>query len=73
MDSIFNILYFVFFLISALLFLKLLMATNLEKIFKQGKIFEIRMAYLFLSFILGFLFASSLIKLMETIYNIVIN
>lgn len=55
-----------------LLFLKLLMSSNLEKFFKQGKIFEIRITYLMLSFILSFLFASSIVKLMETVYQIVL-
>lgn len=72
MEQIFNILYFAFFLIGTVLFLKLLMSTNLEKIFKQGKIFEIRLTYLLLSFVLSFLFATSVVKLMETVYQIVI-
>lgn len=72
MDLTLNILYFVFFLISALIFLKLLMSSNIEKFFKQGKIFEIRLMTLFLSFILAFLFSSSIVKLIETVYNIII-
>ena len=72
MDLTLNILYFVFFLVSALIFLKLLMSSNIEKFFKQGKIFEIRLMTLFLSFILAFLFSSSIVKLIETVYNIII-
>lgn len=72
MEQVFNILYFAFFLISTILFLKLLMSTNMEKIFKQGKVFEIRLTYLLISFILSFLFATSVVKLMETIYQIII-
>ena len=72
MDLTLNILYFAFFLISALIFLKLLMSSNIEKFFKQGKIFEIRLMTLFLSFILAFLFSSSIVKLIETVYNIII-
>ena len=62
---------FAFFLISSFIFLKLLMVSNLEKFFKQGKIFEIRIMMIFLSFILAFLFSSSITKLIETLYNII--
>lgn len=72
MDKIFNFLYFGFFVIGFILFLKILLSSNFEKLFKQGKIAEIRMAYFVTSLILSFLFASSLTKFLETIYNLVI-
>ena len=72
MDLTLNILYFAFFLISSLIFLKILMVSNIDKFFKQGKVFEIRLMTLFLSFILAFLFSSSIVKLIETMYNIII-
>lgn len=72
MDKIFNFLYFGFFVIGFILFLKILLSSNFEKLFKQGKIAEIRMAYFVASLILSFLFASSLTKILETIYNLVI-
>ena len=72
MDKIFNFLYFGFFLIGFILILKLLLSSNLEKLFKQGKVLEIRISYIVVTFILSFLFASSLTKFLETIYNLVI-
>jgi uncharacterized membrane protein YwzB len=72
MDKVFNFLYFGFFLISFILILKILLSSNFEKLFKQGKILEIRFAYAIVTFILSFLFSSSLTKLLETIYNLVI-
>jgi uncharacterized membrane protein YwzB len=72
MDKIFNFLYFAFFLIGFILILKILLSSNFEKLFKQGKILEIRMSYMVVTFILSFLFASSLTKLLETIYSLVI-
>ncbi len=71
MELIINILYFAFFLIGTLICLKLLLASNLEKVFKQGKVFEIRIAYLILAFIGGFLFASSIVKLIEVLYSLI--
>ncbi|MBQ8292598.1 MAG: DUF1146 domain-containing protein [Bacilli bacterium] len=73
MDQIFSILFFGIFLISMFVFMKILLATNLEKIFKQGKIFEIRITYLFLTVILSYLFSNALIELMKAMYNIIIN
>ncbi len=71
MEAVLNILYFIFFLVGTILCLKILMSSNLEKVFKQGKIFEIRLAHLILSFIFGFLLASSIIKIIEVMYNLV--
>lgn len=72
MELVFDILYFAFFLIGFVISLKLLIASNLEKLFKQGRIAEIRLTYVILSLIIGFLFASSIVKITEVSYNILL-
>lgn len=52
-NIVFTILFCIFFAVSFLV----LQASRLDECFKKGKIWEIRVAYFILSFILGFLMA----------------
>ena len=71
MDKALPIIYFGSFLIFFVIFLKILMETNLHKIFKQGKILEIRLFYLLLSVVLSTIVSLGLNKLIEVIYEII--
>jgi uncharacterized membrane protein YwzB len=65
--------YFLFFLAFVVISFYLLLQTNFEKLFKQGKIFAIRCSYFILSLILSFLTTTSIFALITAIYNFVIN
>lgn len=71
MDKALPIIYFGSFLIFFVIFLKILMETNLHKIFKQGKILEIRLFYLLFSVVLSTIVSLGLNKLIEVIYEII--
>ena len=68
-----DILYFILFLAFCVISFKLLLDSNLEKCFKQGKVRSIQVCYVFLSIVLSFLAASAVTKLISTAYNILIN
>lgn len=63
-------LFFTFLLFFFVVSFYCLLQTNFEKIFKQGKIFAIRLGYIFVSLILSFLMSLSVISLIISIYNI---
>ena len=44
---------------------KILLAIDINQLFKQGRIFEIRMAYIGLSLIFSYLLASSIVAIVE--------
>ncbi len=71
MDKAKFIIYFISFLVFFVIFLKLLMETNLYKIFKQGKILEIRLFYLLISMVMSTIMAFGITKLSEAIYEII--
>ena len=50
--------------------MKLLMSSHFEKLFKQGKINEIRVGYFVAAIIISFLSAKSVVTITEVIYNI---
>ena len=72
MDKLFTFLYFGFFLIGFIIILKILISSNFEKLFKKGKIGEIRIAYFVTAFILASLFSFSMVKIVEVIYSIIL-
>lgn len=72
MDHYLNIVYLIVFLTMIVVTMKLLMSTNFEKLFKQGKINEIRVAYFVVSIIASFLSAKAVVTFIEVIYMILI-
>lgn len=66
MDSL---LYFITFIVFVYIAFTILKATNFEKLFKQGKIFEIKVAYTFVSFILAYLITELIFKL-YSLFNV---
>ena len=72
MDHYLNIVYLIVFLTMIVVTMKLLMSTNFEKLFKQGKINEIRVAYFVVSIIASFLSAKAVVRFSEVIYMILI-
>lgn len=71
MDKALTIIYFVSFLCFFIVSLKILMETNIQKIFKQGKILEIRLFYLLISIIMSTIISIGLIKFIECITEII--
>ncbi len=70
MNNYNNILYVIIFFLMMVVSFLLLLASNFEKLFKQGKITEIRIAYVIASIIISFLVTSAFITLVERIHNI---
>ncbi len=70
MDFILNIITFSIFLAMCIVSSKVILDSNFEKLFKQGRITSIRIAYFILIFVISFLTAFSFRELVNTIYNI---
>ncbi|MGM9899631.1 MAG: DUF1146 family protein [Bacilli bacterium] len=70
MNNYLDILYVIFFFACLVFSFIVLLASNFEKNFKQGKIVEIRIAYAFASVIISYLFTKAFIELLERIFNI---
>jgi uncharacterized membrane protein YwzB len=70
MDLYLDILYLIVFFTMVVVSMKLLMSSNFEKLFKQGKINEIRVGYFVAAIIISFLSAKSVVTITEVIYNI---
>ncbi len=71
MDTYLDIMYLVIFLIMILISTKVLLASNYEKLFKQGKITEIRVAFFIGVIVISFLVTSAIIKFSEVFYNLI--
>ena len=59
------------FLVSFLLTFKFIKDSNFEKLFKKGRISEIRASYVLVSFILGSVFSFFIVKLVETVSSLI--
>lgn len=70
MNNYLNVLYVIVFFAMFVISMFLLIASNFEKMFKQGKITEIRISYVIASFIISFLFTRGFIEIIERINNI---
>lgn len=64
--------YIIIFLTSFIIVFKMISESNFSKLFKQGQITYIRFSYVIISFIVSYLFASSIIRFIEAAYDIVI-
>lgn len=71
MEHYLDIVYLVIFLGMIIISVKVLMATNYEKLFKQGKITEIRVAFFIGVIVISFLVTSAIVKFSEVIYNLI--
>lgn len=71
MEHYLDIIYLIIFLGMIIISIKVLMATNYEKLFKQGKITEIRVAFFIGVIVISFLVTSALVKFSEVIYNLI--
>ncbi len=63
--------YIIIFLTSFIIVFKMISESNFSKFFKQGQITYIRFSYVIISFIVSYLFASSIIRFIEAAYDIV--
>ncbi len=70
MNNYLDVLYVIFFFAILVISFILLLASNFERLFKQGKITEIRIGYAVVSVIISYLFTKAFIELMERIFNI---
>lgn len=50
---------------------KIILASNYEKLFKQGKIVEIRVAFFIMVITISFITTMALVKTSEVIYNLI--
>jgi uncharacterized membrane protein YwzB len=64
------VLFIVFFLAFIPITFKVLMALEINLLFKQGKVMEIRLAYIGLSLILSYFLSSSIVGVIERLYSI---
>lgn len=71
METYLDIMYLVIFLIMILISTKVLLASNYEKLFKQGKIIEIRVAFFIGVIVISFIVTSAIIKFSEVFYNLI--
>lgn len=62
--------YFLSLVVFFLIYFKILLSTNLEKIFKQGKTTEIRFTYYLLSFVLSAITSFGIVSLVYSILKI---
>ena len=46
--------------------------SNFSKLFKQGQVTYIRFSYIIISFIIAYLFSSSITRFIEAVYDIVL-
>lgn len=72
MEKIFAYLFFITLVISFGMIFYLLLNTNFEKIFKKGKITEIRISFFLVSFIIATIISIGVTSLVEAIYTILI-
>lgn len=71
MEKTYQIIYFLTFIISFVIMYYLLLKSNFEKCFKQGKTEAIKVAMFMVAFITASLFAFGMKNLMESIYTII--
>ena len=65
MDIAVKIIYITVWCIFAYLYYKLMRSIKIERLFEQGHIFEIRLAYIFLVFVLSYLTTEGIFNLVE--------
>lgn len=70
MDKLFNGMFIILFLGFFVVVFKILLDSNLDRFFKQGKVGSIRVAYFILSLAISFLVAFGLKELSVAFYNI---
>lgn len=66
------IIYFISFLFGIIIILKILFESNLHKLFKQGRIFQIRMAYFVIAIVFSHLLADAIWRFLQAIITIII-
>lgn len=71
MEKVKSIIFFSCLLAIFVLCVKIFLESNIHKIFRQGKIFEIRCFYLLLSFAISTLCSVGIVKLIEAAFTIV--
>lgn len=71
MEKTYQIIYFFTFIVAFVMMYYLLLKSNFEKCFKQGKIQVIKVAMFLVSFVVASLFAFGMKSLMESIYTII--
>jgi len=70
MDRYIAVLFIVFFLGFIPLIFKVLVAMEIHLLFKQGKVMEIRLAYIAITLIISYLLASSITGILERLVTI---
>lgn len=72
MEKTLAYLFFIMLVISFGIIFYLLLNTNFEKIFKKGKITEIRISFFIISFVLATIISIGITRLVEVIYIILL-
>ena len=69
-DLYLNIMFFLIFIIMAIITTKVLLALNFEKMFKQGRVTEIRVAFVIVTIVVSYLASKCFVDLAESLINI---
>lgn len=64
--------YIIIFLACFVITFKMISESNFSKLFKQGQVTYIRFSYIIISFIIAYLFSSSITRFIEAVYDIVL-
>lgn len=72
-DLYLNIMFFLCFIIFIIINTKILLALNFEKIFKQGRVTEIRVAFIIVVIVISYLCSKCVVDLSESVINIINN
>ena len=70
MERTFSVVYLILFLGMLIINLKIFLVSNFHKLFKKGRVNQIRVFYVVFSIILSYLFASAIVKFLEEIYKL---
>ena len=65
--------FFLIFILMVIITTKILLALNFEKMFKQGHVTEIRVAFVIVTIVISYLCSKCIVDLSECIINIVNN
>lgn len=72
-DLYLSIMFFLLFIVFLIISTKILLALNFEKLFKQGKVAEIRVGFVIAAIVISYLCSKCLVELSESVINIINN
>lgn len=70
MEKMYAIIFFISLLAIFIIFIKIFLESNIHKMFKQGKVLEIRCFYIFCAFAISTICSIGIVKFIEAIITI---